>query len=61
MGKGRDRNGGFSAEQSWPANPTQTLILDLWQQHGEAYQVQQFVDVSTDVGGNKKKERKMHT
>ena len=41
-----------AATQTWPTNPAQTLIPDLWQWNGEAYQVQQSVDVPTD--GKKK-------
>lgn len=47
--QGRVRLKGWDAAmQTWPTDPAQTLIPDLWQRNGEAYQLQQSVDVPTD-------------
>ncbi len=48
--EGRGRRVGCSNPDltDQPTNQTQTLIPDLWQRNGEAYQVQQSADVPTD-------------
>lgn len=54
--QGRVRLEGWDAAmQTWPTDPAQTLIPDLWQWNGEAYQLQQSVDVPTDGKKNSPK------
>lgn len=49
-GEGRGPKGWDATTQTRAGSQTQTLIPDLRRQSGEAYQVQQRVDVPTDGG-----------